>query len=97
MVLALASFIVAVGASVYVLLPSTRLSFGYGGRATYEMFYRDRDDLGEVYRGLVQELDFLWIENARVIRSVVRLYRVGAAALTVEVLVLAALTTGRVF
>jgi hypothetical protein len=96
-ILALASFIVAVGASVYILLPSRSLSFGHGGRATFERLYHYREDMGEVYRRRIRELDSLWKENARVLDAVAEAYRVAAAALTVEVFVLVTLTSGRVF
>jgi hypothetical protein len=88
---------VAVGASVYILLPSRRLFFGHGGRAVYELLYLHRDNMTEVYRRLVREVDSLWAKNARTIAVVEAIYHLAAAALTVEVLVLVALTSGRVF
>jgi hypothetical protein len=63
-ILALVAFLIAVGASVYVLLPKTgKFVFAMVGAGLYEGLYELKDDLGEVYRRLTYDLDRFWDDN----------------------------------
>ena len=60
-VLALVAFLVAVGASVYVLTPkSGKFVFALVGSGLYEGLYEVKDDLAAVYRRLAYDLDRFW-------------------------------------
>jgi hypothetical protein len=63
-VFALASFLVAVAASVYVLLPKAgKFVFAMVGAGLYEGLYEVKDDSAEVYRRLAYQLDRFWKAN----------------------------------
>ena len=63
-ILALVAFIVAVAASVRVLLPrSESFVFAMVGAGLYEGLYEVKDDLAEVYRRLAYDLDRFWDDN----------------------------------
>ena len=56
-----------------------------------------RDDLAEVYRRLAYDLDRFWDANDRQLARPLRAFRVGALALTVEILALVALVSDTLF
>ena len=84
---ALASFVLSIGCSVYVLLPKRdQFVFSPSGRGLYEGLYEFREDLAEVYRRLAYDLDRFWEANDERLARLLNAYRVGALALTVEIL-----------
>jgi hypothetical protein len=90
--IALATFLVAVGASVYILLPkSGTFIFALVGSGLYEGLFEVRDDLREVYRRLAYDLDRFWELNDRELQKLFRAFRVAAVALTAEIVVLMAM------
>lgn len=94
---ALLSFVVAVGASGFVLLPDERVSFAANGSEMYELLFSHRDDMAEVYRWLTYELARVWSRNDERVRVIALAYRVAAAAFAAEILLLATLASGSLF
>lgn len=91
--LALVSFMVVLGASVYILLPDRGLSFDVVPYAAYERLYPHRKDLAEVYRRLAFALDAMWRRNDDALQSLKAMYRLAAVSLAAELVVLATLTS----
>jgi hypothetical protein len=82
-ILALVAFLLAVGASVYVLLPKTgKFVFAMVGAGLYEGLYELKDDLGEVYRRLTYDLDRFWDENDVELQKLFRAFRLAAVGLS---------------
>jgi hypothetical protein len=97
-VLALAAFLAAVGASVYILLPRTdKFVFALVGAGLYEGLYEVRTDLAEVYRRLAYDLDRFWDANDVELQKLFRAFRVGAAGLSAEIVVLIAMVSDNLF
>ena len=97
-IVALISFLVAMGASVYVLLPkSGKFVFGLVGSGIYENLYEVRDDLAEVYRRLAYQLDRFWDQNDVELQKLFRAFRWAALALSVEIVVLVAMVSDTLF
>jgi hypothetical protein len=97
-VLALSAFLVAVGASVYILLPKIdRFVFALQGGRLYERLYAARDDLAEVYRSLAYDLDDFWDDNDDELQKLFRAFRLGAAGLATEIVALIAVVSGNLF
>lgn len=67
-IIALAAFVISIGASVFILLPKKNLIFSERGAGLYEGLYALRDDIPEVYRRLAYDLDRFWESNDRRIR-----------------------------
>jgi len=90
-VIALAAFVVSIGASVFVLLPKKNLVFAPAGAKVYAGFYAARDDLAEVYRRLAYDLDGFWDSNDREIGRAAKAFTLAAGALVIQTLSLVAL------
>lgn len=96
--LALVAFLVAVGASVYVLLPKTgKFIFAMVGGGLYEGLYEVRKDLGEVYRRLAYDLDRFWDANDVELQKLFNAFRLAAIGLSVEIIVLIAMVSDTLF
>lgn len=89
--LALIAFIVSIAASVYVLLPKNDLVFSLVGSHVFERLYEFAHDEPEVHRRLAYDLDRFWDANDAKMQRLFWAFRLGAAALVVEILALAAL------
>jgi hypothetical protein len=97
-ILALAAFLLAVAASVYVLLPKgERFVFAMVGAGLYEGLYEVKDDLAEVYRRLAYDLDRFWEDNDVELQKLFRAFRLAALALSVEIVVLIAMVSDNLF
>lgn len=97
-ILALAAFLVAVAASVYVLLPKTgKFVFALVGAGLYEGLYEVKNDLAEVYRRLAYDLDRFWDENDVELQKLFRAFRLAALALSAEIVVLIAMVSDNLF
>lgn len=70
-------------------------SFAVAGPCVYESFYAIREDMADVYRHMVYDLQAFWDSNDRKMRWLNRAFTFAAAALVAEVLSLAALLGGR--
>jgi len=93
-ILALVAFLLAVGASVYVLLPKTgKFVFAMVGAGLYEGLYELRDDLGEVYRRLAYDLDRFWDDNDVELQKLFRAFRLAAVGLSAEIVILMAMVS----
>lgn len=90
-IVALAAFVISIGASVFILLPKKNLIFSERGAGLYEGLYAVRNNLPEVHRRLAYDLDRFWESNDRYIRWLTRAFTLAAAGLVVEILALAAL------
>jgi hypothetical protein len=88
---ALMSFVVSIGASLFILLPKKNLVFAETGAGLYEGLYAVRNDMPEVYRQLAYELDRFWDSNDKRIKWLTHVFTVAASALVVEILSLATL------
>jgi hypothetical protein len=96
--LALVAFVSSIGASVFILVPRRdRFTFSLSGPGLYEGLYEVREDLGEVYRRLSYDLLGFWQSNDEQLQPLFWAYRLGAAALVVEILALVALVSGTIF
>jgi hypothetical protein len=97
-ILALAAFLVAVAASVYVLLPKAgKFVFALVGAGLYEGLYEVKNDLAEVYRRLAYDLDRFWDENDVELQKLFRAFRLAALALSAEIVVLIAMVSDNLF
>lgn len=97
-ILALVAFLLAVGASVYVLLPKTgKFVFAMVGAGLYEGLYELRDDLGEVYRHLAYDLDRFWDDNDVELQKLFRGFRLAAVGLSAEIVILIAMVSDTLF
>lgn len=97
-VLALVAFLIAVGASLYVLLPKTdKFVFALVGAGLYEGLYAVRNDLGEVYRRLAYDLDRFWEENDVELQKLFNGFRLAALGLSAEILILIAMVGDTLF
>jgi hypothetical protein len=94
-VAAVAAFVVSLGASLFVLLPKNGLVFAAGGRGIFESFYAIGEDMADVYRHLVYDLQTYWESNDREMLWLSRAFTLASAALVAEVLSLASLVAGR--
>jgi hypothetical protein len=95
---AVVTFVLAVGASVYILLPKRdKFVFALVGAGLYEGLYAVRQDLGEVYRRLAYDLDRFWDDNDAELQKLFASFRVAAAALSAEILVLIAMVSDNLF
>jgi len=93
-ILALVAFLLAVGASVYVLLPKTgKFVFAMVGAGLYEGLYELRDDLGEVHRRLAYDLDRFWDDNDVELQKLFRAFRLAAVGLSAEIVILMAMVS----
>jgi hypothetical protein len=66
-IIALAAFLVAIVASIFILMPKEDLVFSLTGAGLYEGLYAARDDIGDVYRRLAYALDRFSDSNSRAI------------------------------
>ena len=97
-ILALVAFLLAVGASVYVLLPKTgKFIFAMVGAGLYEGLYELRDNLGEVYRRLAYDLDRFWDDNDVELQKLFRAFRLAALGLSAEIVILIAMVSDTLF
>lgn len=97
-ILALVAFLLAVGASVYVLLPKTgKFVFAMVGAGLYEGLYELKDDLGEVYRRLAYDLDRFWDDNDVELQKLFRAFRLDAVGLSAEIVILIAMVSDTLF
>lgn len=95
---ALLAFLVAVGASVYVLLPkSEKFIFAVVGSGLYLGLYDVKDDLAEVYRRLAYDLDRFWDANDQEMQKLFASFRFAAGGLAVETVVLIAMVSDNLF
>jgi hypothetical protein len=88
---ALAAFVLTLGASVFILMPKRSLAFGVAGGGIYEGFYAIKGDMAEIYRRLAHDLDRYWESNEEEMAWVGRAFTLAAGALVAEVLSLAVL------
>jgi hypothetical protein len=97
-ILALVAFLLAVGASMYVLLPKTgKFIFAMVGAGLYEGLYELRDNLGEVYRRLAYDLDRFWDDNDVEFQKLFRAFRLAALGLSAEIVILIAMVSDTLF
>jgi len=97
-ILALVAFLLAVGASVYVLLPKTgKFVFARVGAGLYEGLYELKDDIGEVYRRLTYDLDRFWDDNDVELQKLFRAFRLAAVGLSSEIVILIAMVSDTLF
>jgi hypothetical protein len=94
---AVLSFTVTIGASVYVLLPKSTFFFAVSGTAVLEELYEFRDDVSEVRRRLVYDMQRFWEINDRAMQRLFLAFRLAAVGLVVEVVLLLATVSDTVF
>jgi hypothetical protein len=87
-VVAIASFLVSMAASVYVLVPRSGFVFSLVGSAVFERLYAVGGGMPEVHRRLAYDLDRFWEDNDRRVRLLLRSFQVAAASLVIEILTL---------
>jgi hypothetical protein len=90
---AIACFVVSVGAAVLVLVPREDLTFSVRGTSLFEGLADSRDH-GEAILRAATILDRMWATNELTIRSLSRAFSVAATGLAIEVVSLAALLGG---
>jgi hypothetical protein len=84
--LAVALYLAAVGASLFVLAPRAGLRFSASALATIERLDGFRGEEAELLRRLVHELERLWVRNDRLVGWLLRAQRVSLVALVGEIL-----------
>jgi len=94
---ALAALAFTLGASIFILLPKKGLVFAVAGAVIYESFYGIRDDMADVYRHLVYDLQGFWKTNEEGMLWLSRAFTCASVALAAEVLSSVALLGGRLF
>jgi hypothetical protein len=83
-----------IAASVFILVPRRhQFVFGVAGAEVFAWLYDAKDDVGEMHRRLVYELQRLWEANDARLQPLFRAYRFAAGMLVVEVLALLAVAT----
>jgi hypothetical protein len=83
---------------VFILVPRRdHFTFSISGPGLYEGLYEIRDDLAEVHRRLAYDLLAFWETNDGQLQPLFRAYRIGVAALVVEILALVGLVSGTIF
>jgi hypothetical protein len=92
---ALAAFVMTLASSVFVLLPKKNLIFSASGVGIYKSFYEIREEMADVYRHLVYDLQAHWDSNNREMLWLSRAFTLASAALVAEVLSLAFLLSKR--
>jgi hypothetical protein len=97
LVAALVAFAVAAGAALYVLMPKRDLVFTSSGSAVFEALYAFKDDMPEVHRRLAYDFDRFWDENDRVLAPLFLWFRRAGVALALEIVLLLAAVSGRLF
>jgi hypothetical protein len=85
-ILALAAFVVSVGASMYVLVPKEGLIFALRGSVLFEEEYDEPGGLPETYRRLAYWLDTYYESNHPTVRWMFRGYWIAAIAVLGQVL-----------
>ena len=95
-VAALLAFVVSMGSSVFILIPTESLNFSGEGADIYDGLYAVRGDMAEVYRRLAYELDCVWNTNNDAIVKITRAHKAAAGALVVELISLATLLGGSI-
>jgi hypothetical protein len=92
--IALAAFVISIGASVFVLVPRKKLAFVESGRRQYEALYHLRHDTPEVYRRLAYSLDRFGGSSASLLDEMIRACTVAGSALVVEILCIVVMVIG---
>jgi hypothetical protein len=85
---ALAAFVISLGASLFILLPREGFVFSLNGPEAYEGLYEFRDDLAELHRHLAYDLQSFRDRNDLRLKPVRRAFGVAAYALVAEVIAL---------
>ncbi len=93
---ALFSFSVAIGGSVYVLVPRSWFTFSLVGSAVSEQLYELRGDIDEIHRRLAYDLDRFW-ENDRSTRRLFVWFRVATVGLAAQIVLLLFALSGNLF
>ena len=93
---ALGAFGISIAASVYVLLPKSTFYFALSGRYVFENLYEYRDDVAEVHRLLVYDMQRFWDDNDVTMRRLLLAFRIAAASLAVEVVSLLGAISGTI-
>jgi hypothetical protein len=88
---ALLSFVVSVGATVIVLLPSRDFSFSPSASDLIANLSEFREDQRELLRRAADVLDRLWERNDAAVYGLARWLSIAATALAIEVIALAVL------
>jgi len=96
-IVALGAFVSTLGASVFILLPKKGLIFAAAGPGIYEGFYGIREDMADVYRHLVYDLQDFWDANEEEMLWLSRAFTFASVAFVTEVLSLAVLLGERLF
>jgi hypothetical protein len=95
---ALLALLIAIGSSVYILIPKAdRFFFAVVGAGLYEGLYAIKDDLPEVYRRLAYDLDRFWDTNDAELQKLFTAFRVAAGALVAELLLLVAMVSDTLY
>jgi hypothetical protein len=93
--LAVVAFVVTILSSAFILVPrKDKFGFSMSASVVYERHFALKHQLDEVYRSLAYQLERAWKINDRAIQPLFRAFRIGAVGLIVEVVALAAITTG---
>jgi hypothetical protein len=92
-VVALVAFVLAFGASLFVLLPR-EFVFALEGTRVYEELFPFRDAPEEAHRRLTYDMQRFWVENHKQMAPARRALRIAAWSLTVEMLALMVLAGG---
>ncbi len=95
LVFALATFVVSLGASLFVLLPRQGFVFSLSGPEIYERLYEFRGDVAELQRRLAYDHQRFWDANDVRLTPVRRAFRIAAYALAAEVFALLVLASDR--
>jgi hypothetical protein len=94
--LALLSFVVSVGATVIILLPSRDFRFSPSASDLIVNLSEFREDPSELFRRAADVLDRLWERNDAAVYRRARSLSIAATAPAIEVLALAALLGGSI-
>jgi hypothetical protein len=83
-VLALACFVLSIGAALYILLPRKGMRFSLNGPVVYTSLYAERDDPEELYRRLAYWLEEFWMHNQDVIERLYPFFTAAVALLLAQ-------------
>ena len=92
--LAIACFVVSVGAAIFLLLPKSRLVFAAPAAGVITGLFAFSDDPAELYRRAADNLDRAWEGNDAIVHRLSVAFGIALCAIGVEVVALAALLGG---
>ncbi|MDX6542352.1 MAG: hypothetical protein QOI71_3962 [Gaiellales bacterium] len=95
-VLALACFVLSIGAALFVLGPRKGMKFSLSGPVVYTSLYAERDNAEELYRRLAYWLEEFWTDNQDVVDRLYPFFTAAVVLLLLQLVLWAVALTARI-